>query len=460
MTHGTALALVTLVLLYHLLRRGRRLAAFACGFALGLTFLTKAEHFLAVAIAVTVGVAAHHWRSGAPRRDLGRRLAALASGALVPPTLAYATLASHLGPGRAARSVIGSWAYLFTEGLSDSRLYQDILGVTDVAESLVIIGAWTLRYAFFLVPALLIAIYLPRSGRAWSVARILLLPLAAASVLVHLRTANWDTLAQPFPLVVVAAGAAALVSLSDPSQSPQERARRAWMLSFVVFAFVLLAKILLYVRIAHYGFALAMPAGIVVTVVLVDGVPRILDRRGRNGDAFRLAALGILAGVVGVHLYASDSWFRLHTVQVGEGKDAFLTDSRGRVVDGVLSRLEQLTSPGETLAVLPEGVMINYLARIPNPTPYINFMPPEFAMFGEAAMVSAFEAAPPDWIVLTDRHAPEYGYDLLGTDYGLDLTGWIRRDYSLAAEVIDEGAERIQLRYAYILRRNDAVDRR
>jgi hypothetical protein len=82
-------------------------------------------------------------------------------------------------------------------------------------------------------------------------------------------------------------------------------------------------------------------------------------------------------------------------------------------------------------------------------------------MFGEEEMVAAFEANPPDWIVLTDRHAPEYGYDLLGTDYGLGITEWIRRNYTLKARVVDEGATRQQLRYAYILRRNGApVSRR
>lgn len=92
-----------------------------------------------------------------------------------------------------------------------------------------------------------------------------------------------------------------------------------------------------------------------------------------------------------------------------------------------------------------------------NPTPYINFMPPELIMFGEDAMVAAFESHPPDWIVLTDRHVPEYGLDLLGTDYGLKITQWMERDYELAAEVVDEAADRTQLRYAYILRRTKAV---
>ena len=38
--------------------------------------------------------------------------------------------------------------------------------------------------------------------------------------------------------------------------------------------------------------------------------------------------------------------------------------------------------------------MVNYLARRVNPTPYINFMPPELIMFGEENMVAAFRSSP------------------------------------------------------------------
>jgi hypothetical protein len=242
-----------------------------------------------------------------------------------------------------------------------------------------------------------------------------------------------------------------------PPGSAEARARRVLMLAFALFGTALLAKVLLHVRFSHYGFVLAMPAAIVLTVALVDGVPAVLDSRGRHGGAFRSAALGILTGLMVLHLYASNSWFLRRTIEVGEGHDAFLTDSRGRVAKDVLARLRSMTSPGQTLAVLPEGVMLNYLARMANPTPYINFMPPELIMFGEDNMVAAFASRPPDWIVLTDRHVPEYGLELLGTDYGMKITQWVQRDYELAAEVADPAPNREQLRYAYILRRKDAL---
>ena len=456
MTHGTFLSLAALVLLVVHVRRGGVGSAFACGVALGLTFLTKAEFFLAAGIAVLCGLALHHGFSRTPIRSAGRLAAAVAAGLALPPALAFFALLRHLPAGDALRGVSGSWAHLFIEELRASELYQNILGVVDTGESLRIIGEWSFYYALVLIPAVLIGWWLPRSRQPFVAAPLFL--LGAAGVLVNWKTASQDTLGQPMPVVILAILVVLFVMLQRPDDSGENRTRRVLMLTFAVFGLAMLAKMLLYVRFSHYGFALAMPSAIVLTVALVEGVPAVLDSRGKNGPAFRMVVLGVLAAVMGVHLYASNSWFRLRTVEVGQGSDAFLTDARGRVANDLLTTLGQVVTPGQTLVVLPEGVIFNYLSRTPNPTPFINFMPPELIIFGEDTIVAGFEANPPDWIVLTDRHAPEYGLDLLGTDYGLKIIGWVRRNYRLEAEVVDPAAQRNQLRYAYILRRTESAD--
>ncbi len=452
MTHGTALSLAALVLLSIHLRHGKAWSAFGCGLAVGLTFLTKAEFFIAVTTAVAVGLALHHGSRRTAPRELARVGGLLAAGVLLPPLAAYLLLVSRLPPATALRGVLGSWTYLFIGELSDNKLYRDILGVGNVGQSLRIMGEWSLRYAALLVPPAVLGMFLRRSWRFSAVIAGLLVPLGAVAVLLRWRATPWEYVARPFPLAMLVVTGFAIALQRRPVATPEERVRRVLVLSFALYALALLAKMFLNVRFIHYGFALAMPSAIVLVVVLLEGIPDALDRRGAYGAAFRAASLGILVGVMGFHLYASNTWFRLRTVEVGTGSDAFLSDDRGLVLQEVLERLEQLSRPGETLAVLPEGVMINYLSRMRNPTPYVNFMPPEMIMFGEDRMVEAFRRRPPDWIVLTDRHAPEYGYDLLGTDYGLKITDWIRPRYALAAEVVDEGATREQLRYAYILR--------
>ena len=179
----------------------------------------------------------------------------------------------------------------------------------------------------------------------------------------------------------------------------------------------------------HYGFALALPALLLVVVALVGWLPALVDARGRSGWVLRGASLALMAVAAVAHLERTHAFLGLNIATVGEGADAFRADGRGPFVNQALSELAERAAPGETLAVFPEGVMLNWLTRRTNPTPYINFMPPELLLFGEQHIVEAFDAAPPDWVLLVHKDTTEYGYPLFGPDYGRSLAEWISTRY-------------------------------
>ncbi|MFT5696093.1 MAG: hypothetical protein ACI9QQ_002073, partial [Myxococcota bacterium] len=84
-----------------------------------------------------------------------------------------------------------------------------------------------------------------------------------------------------------------------------------------------------------------------------------------------------------------------------------------------------------TVAVLPEGVMLNYLSRRESPTRYINFMPPELSLYTSAAIIEAFEQSPPDYVLLVHKRTGLYGTPFFGRDYGRALYGWVRQNYQM-----------------------------
>ena len=96
-----------------------------------------------------------------------------------------------------------------------------------------------------------------------------------------------------------------------------------------------------------------------------------------------------------------------------------------------------------TLVVLPEGAIINYLTRHINPTPHLNFLPPELAIFGEREILADLKAHPPDFIALVHRDTAEYGVPLFGTDYGQSLFEWVLNRYD---RVVQVGAEPLRPR--------------
>jgi hypothetical protein len=452
MTHGTALATAALVLLGAHLRRGGPWTVFALGLAIGTTFLTKAEFVIAIVPAVLVGFAAHHRAAGTPRREILGLLVRLGGGAIFPPLAAYLALLVRLPQDTALRGVAGSWMYLFTGDVRELRFYREVMGTLDVGQSLVRIATWTLRYACVLVPAALAGFLVRRSWRASPLAVALLAPAAALAVLAVRRGIDWENLANPFPLVTFVA---LIVAAAGVVRQPAEVGnRRRWILalSCLVYALALLLKMILNTRILHYGYALAMPAGLVVVATFLGAVPEWLERRGRNGAAFRAVVLGAIAGFAVIQIQATQIELGWRTVKVGTGADAFLADPSGTPFVALLDRVRRLAAPGDTVAVLPEGVMLNYLLRLENPTPYINFMPPEVILFGEDRMRAAFAARPPVWIVLINRTATEYGYRFLGDDYGRSLVDWVEAHYVVVDRVLQATYSNQLTPFAAILR--------
>jgi hypothetical protein len=456
MTHATLLSALALWSLAKLLESGDVRAALGMGTATGLVFFTKPEFLVALLPATAIPLVFLPRLRAGEAKWRTRIWTAYGLGLVLPVAIGGIVLRLTLPVELRTVGFLGGWLHVFNRDLSRLTLYRDIMGTAELPLNLRQTASWLTRWLAVFGLALA-ASYLPRRSRRgtpplWLQGVTLL--VFAGLMLIRFETVEWQHAIQPLPLVLIAVSGVLVARVLDRRTGANEVATALLELSVVVFSLLLLLKMIFRVRLAHYGFALALPATLVLVVVLLEGLPRWVGRHTRGSpEVFRAACLGIVAGVVAVHLYATHTWFQLRTVEVGRGADAFLADSRGVVVNDVLADLDRLSRPGETLAVVSEGVMINYLARMENPTPFVNFMPPEFIMFGEPAMLEAFADRPPDWIVVTDRKMPEYGMQGLGFDYGRELIAWIERHYRLAGRVVAENPSPYGLRFAMILER-------
>ena len=119
---------------------------------------------------------------------------------------------------------------------------------------------------------------------------------------------------------------------------------------------------------------------------------------------------------------------------IDPGKRRFV-EVAGREADEVAGGEPAVIAIGDEaalVAVLPEGVMINYLSRRENPTPYTNLMVPELLTFGEDVIQRRFEMTPPDYILLVHKDMKEYGVPYFGSDprNGKALMDWIGTRYT------------------------------
>ena len=144
-------------------------------------------------------------------------------------------------------------------------------------------------------------------------------------------------------------------------------------------------------------------------------------------------AIALLLVILTISSYIARLYAERSTL-VGSGGDAFWADPsaqenerRGRAVNLMLHSLAELP-PQATLAVVPEGAMINYLSRRENPTGYINLMPPEVIMFGQERIAAAFATHPPDYVLLVHSDPSDYGYRSFA-DYAGQIAMWVQEHY-------------------------------
>jgi hypothetical protein len=437
LTHGVTLSLVMIASL-DLARRKRSTVWLAtAGVSLGLVALTKAEVFLAAAGAAGAFLAADwsfdRFRSfGAARRGV---IFIFLVSAAAPILVALALLCLAMPLKTAAAGIAGTWLWVANSRITGLPYYQWARGTDDLPASLGRIVAWTACYALVFAPAAIAARLIPNARRALEVSVAIIIAAAiAVPLLLGWNSFKLGAAFLPLPAVMLVLGAVMVARVVRGGQA----ARDAGLpLSLVTLATLLLAKIFFNARIFHYGFALAMPATLMLMTALVSWIPNRIARSGGSPLVFRATALSALGVVLFIAAASGNAWMRRRTFPIGSGGDFFLADRRALAVDAVVKRIRAEAQPGDLLLGLPDGSMINYLARVPSPSRFGMFVYSEMMMYGEDQMLASIEARPPRWVVLVHSDEQIFGARYFGLNYGRRMAAWVRENYRPVAQ---EGA--------------------
>jgi hypothetical protein len=432
-THGIALSVAALVVLYEGLSRELRPAFLLSGLCFGGALLTKPEVGLALASAVAAGGCAALW-VGADRRRFAIGAVLFVIGAAVLP--ATFLIYFHVGAGMswtaALLSVATGWTTAFLPEVAQNEFYRQGAGLDNPAGNVLRMSGSYVAIGLFVAAGLFLAWTRPRKpvARLVHVAFQLGL-LVAATFAIPSGRLGWA-----LPLVT------ATVSISMTARILQAKRAGATatiyfpLLMWAVFASAMLAKIALNARIYHYGFVLALPALSVTAVQLLGLWPRVFAANEAARQRARLLfAASIVAAIIPA-LALSNRWYRTKTLAVGNDGDRFYASAdpamwQGSALTAALDWIDGHVPREATLTALPEGVMINYLTRRDSPTRYINFMPPEALIFGEHAMAVSLAARPPAFLLLVHKDTTEYGFAAFGStpEYGGEILPWVRRNY-------------------------------
>jgi len=396
---------------------------------LGLAALTKPEILVATASALAVGMLASQRTPPTGADRALRRWLLLLGTALIPPFAAIGLLWLAMPFGAALRGALGGWVPLATSDVGTFDFYRWVMGIDDPVENLGLMGLAALVWAVVLVPAAIGSFstanrtWRNRVAFAFAVLVVVAAPFAAGWY-------DWTEIFRPMVVFLGVWTAIAALRVWRPGANP-DAPRAIAELTVSVLALALLAKVFLKPWLDGYAFALLVPGAMLCVFALLHAVPLAIDNRGGDGRLFGRLGLAMLALVSLACLSEAEPTRVAKTVTVGDGADQFLAqeDRRPRMMENLTDWVEHHLPAEATLLVLPEGVMVNYLARRVNPTRHLNFMPPEVAIFGERRMLADFNAHPPDFVALVHRDSSEYKLALFGTDYAPSLLAWVRANY-------------------------------
>ena len=425
LVHGLALSVAVLWFLSCWLRRENIWMAFLAGLGCGFVLLTKPEVFLALALTVVVSVLLF-WQTKRKPALLARALAAMTAGGILPALTFWVYFMQHESFRQSVLYVLWAWTAVLTNSAPQNNLYRWCLGLDTPARHLKMILIQSLGLTAFLgVYAALFRMKL--SGLAGKFVFVLAIAVSAYLALSN----DWLKCGYCLPSLCLASFGLFLWQAKQAGLNQIPPLPFLWS----IFSLLLLAKLGLFPRVWHYGFVLAMPAFMTAIYFLLWQLPSVLGRLGVQPEYFRATiSLGLLIGFTQLW---QDSQFAYgeRTEMVGKAGDRMLVAKGGTHGATTLGRvaewIETNTPAASTLAVLPDGAMLNYLARRTNPTGYLRWNPTECTLFGQDNMTSAFVRTRPDYIILIQYEVEGFKIKAFGQEAsnGLALKQWIDAHY-------------------------------
>ena len=437
-THGLALCVAVVLFLYRGLAEERPLFMALAGLSFGMVLLTKPDTSLGAAAAVMSAWLGAWTLDTRGRQRLLRDIPVFLAAAAVPPVSFLIYFATKMPFAAATRGVAGAWVTTFVPGITDNEFYRRVAGLDEPwlnTLRMVLIFAQILIYF-----AVLVALCRPRGSedaKPSLVKRLQHLAVLIIGMAVAARGLSFFAL----PLISAAALAAFVPMFMQARQTDRPQALKLLLLiMWSALSLALLAKIVLAARVVHYGFYLSIPGTVTAIVLMCSTIPRALEQRGATSGAWtvRVVSIGLLLATIVPYVRHSNGWYATRVLPIGFGSDRFWASnasvfSRGTAVQDTLEDLQRRIQPTSTIAVLPEGAMLNYQLRRDSPLRVINVMPPEIMAFGEDDVLRSLQSAPPDFVVHIYRDMKEYGYPPFGTDarYGLRTMTWMQANYRL-----------------------------
>ncbi len=203
-----------------------------------------------------------------------------------------------------------------------------------------------------------------------------------------------------------------------------------------LLGFGLAGALLSYRRPFHIGDAAYVGPPLLFALVCAAGlVQRLLDReesaqtreRLRTYSSIAVLLLIVFAFAGRALMYRDDDRIPVP----GTGGMLSARPELAARFESLARAVRRESGSGQTLAVFPEGEILNYLTGRPNPIRHKLYIPGYLTKRNEPEVLDELRRSPPRVIVVLYRPTPEYGPAMFGVSYGSRIRRWIEEAYDV-----------------------------
>jgi len=443
--HGVVFALGVLLLSLRYSETGKRRELIVAGVLIGLAAITKQEFALAGAMTVTAATA---WLHRTDFKKLAADLALAAAPALLIALPVYAALLKIVG-----WEIIVEDCHLFYTHLPASLVFYNshragldrplfslvqMLGAAAVgvaATSAIVLSSdrtrKTLRASGIVFVVSLLAVFVIRliAGEQWDGSPLRALPLLLlAIIIVEWRRATQHSVGAD---LCVCPGPVATPLRGRHTGLPL----RCATFIIAVYSLAILARVALRVPSGGAFGGFFLPTSLILIChlfvrALPDAVGRWVNdqlamRRARMIGCWLLVLLMIATAVVFGVRYRRNFSCEI----VAPRGHLFAPRSSGQAIDEALKFIESHTTPGESIAVFPEGSDLAFLTRRRMPFRHQILIPGLMSEEDERKVIERLRQEPIRYVFVVNRPMREFGSEAFGRDFYPELGRWIDERY-------------------------------
>lgn len=447
LTYGVLLSFAALHVFVRNVDRLRPQPMFVLGVLWGLVFLTKVEVFVALSAALVFGLAAWHYAKSIERGRCLRNGIFTATGLVIPFACFLLYFAMQMPLGDAVQSLLAPYARVFHPGVKKIVFYSSILGTSSLGESLAAMGV---HLSVFLIAGYALhrinrAFTLPENRiRTFQIGAVFLTLIGLSALY---PVIPWLEITRSFPLALFGVFVLEAVRFYKSRNRRHMVSTQLPLWVWMVFALAMTLKVVLNLKMYHIGFALALPATLVM-IVLVFGcwLPRV-DPSPPARSLLQPVIYAAFLFAIGVFVHLSSSHYANKTFPVGRGPDTIYDYSprgkdhtgrfitRGLVLQYAMEWLDDHMDEDDTLLTLPDAMMLNYQLRRRFPTRDTIFNPLTILLEGELAMLARLKESSPDYVALVHADHSHFGFPFFGKNYGIALNQWVQTEFERVQQI-------------------------